>query len=128
AVAIHARRGDVDLARAAFERYSFTKESEEIQARWVYQLFRAELAFAEGNLEDVLDAVERMIAMKDLFGLQAINSDGPALAIDAALSLSDIGRAEQFLGELDALYPGELLPSLRAQRERLRAKIDLARG
>jgi class 3 adenylate cyclase/tetratricopeptide (TPR) repeat protein len=128
AVAIHARRGQLDLARAAFERYSFVKESEEIQARWVYQLYRAELASAEGRPEDVVDAAERMVAMKDLFGVQALNSDGLPLAVEAALSISKMEPSERLLGELEALYPGELTPSMTAHRTRLRAKIDAAKG
>jgi class 3 adenylate cyclase/predicted ATPase len=128
AVTIHARRGELDLAREAFERKAFMKDSEEIQARWSYQMFRAELASAEGQLQDVLDAAERMVGMKDLFGVQALNSDALAHAVEAALSLSDIRRAARILGELEALYPGEVVPSLRAQRERLRARVDAAKG
>jgi class 3 adenylate cyclase/tetratricopeptide (TPR) repeat protein len=126
---IHARRGELDLAHEAFERYShLTEDSEEIQARWVHQFFRAEIAWAEGRLEDVVDAAERMIGMKDLFGPQAINGDALYFATDAALSLQELGRAEAIVGELEALYPGELTPSMRGQRERLRAKIDMANG
>jgi predicted ATPase len=128
-VTIHARRGELELAREAFERYShLVEDSEEIQGRWVYQLFRAEIAWAEGRLEDVIDAAERMIGMKDLFGPQAINGDALYFATDAALSLPELGRAEAIVGELEALYPGEIMPSMRGQRERLRAKVDMANG
>jgi tetratricopeptide (TPR) repeat protein len=128
-VAVHARRGEFELAREAFARYShLIEDSEEIQGRWVYQLFLAEIAWAEGRLEDVIDAAERMIGMKDLFGPQAINGDALYFATDAALSLQEVGRAEAIVAELEALYPGELTPSMRGQRERLRARVDVAKG
>jgi tetratricopeptide (TPR) repeat protein len=128
-VAIHARRGELEPAREAFARYShLVEDSEEIQSRWIYQMFRAEIAWAEGRLEDVIDAAERMIGMKDLFGPQAINGDALYFATDAALSLQEVGRAEAIVAELEALYPGEIMPSMRGHRERLRGKVDMANG
>ena len=127
AVPIHARRGELEEARAALARFSWTEESEEIQARWVYSVYKAVLASAEGRPEEVLEAAGRAISMKDLFGPAALAWDGLPLGVEAALSLGDVGRAEEILAELEALYPGELTPSMRGQRERLRAKVDIAK-
>jgi class 3 adenylate cyclase/tetratricopeptide (TPR) repeat protein len=128
AVAIHARRGELDQARAALERYRDTEESEEIQARWVYSVYRAMLAAADGNPQEVLEAAGRAISMKDVFGPAALSWDALPEAVEAACSLGDVQRAEEILAELEGLYPGELTPSMRGQRERLRAKVDARKG
>ncbi|HYT78748.1 MAG TPA: adenylate/guanylate cyclase domain-containing protein [Actinomycetota bacterium] len=128
AVAVHARRGELDQARTALERYSAFEESEEIQARWVYSVYRAVLAAAEGRPQEVLEAAGRTISMKDVFGPAALAWDALPEAVEAACSLGDVQRAEEILAELEGLYPGELTPSMRGQRERLRAKVDIAKG
>ena len=66
--------------------------------------------------------------MKDVFGPAALAWDALPEAVEAACSLGDVQRAEEILAELEGLYPGELTPSMRAQRERLRAKVDIAKG
>jgi len=128
AVAVHARRGELDQARTSLERYRDVKESEEIQVRWVYSVYRAVLAAAEGRPQEVLEAAGRAISMKDVFGPAALAGDGLPEAVAAACSLGDVQRAEEILAELEGLYPGELTPSIRAQRERLRAKVNIAKG
>src|SRR5439155_14685855 len=89
-VAIRARRGELDQARAALERHSFAEESEEIQARWVYSVYRAVLAAAEGRPQEVLEAAGRAISMKDLFGPAALAWDALPEAVEAACSLGDL--------------------------------------
>jgi class 3 adenylate cyclase/tetratricopeptide (TPR) repeat protein len=128
AVAVHARRGELDQARTALQRYREVEESEEIQARWVYSNFRAVLAAAEGRPQEVLEAAGRCISMKDVFGPAALAWDALPEAVEAACSLGDVERAEEILAELEGLYPGELTPSMRGHRERLRAKVDIAKG
>jgi class 3 adenylate cyclase/tetratricopeptide (TPR) repeat protein len=128
AVEIHARRGELEQARAALERHRDAEESEEIQARWVFSVNRAVLAAAEGRPREVIEVAGRSISMTDLFGPQALASSALPEAVVAALSLGDIGRAEEILAELERLYSGELTPSMRGQRERLRARVDIAKG
>jgi len=128
AVAIHARRGDLDQARAALEKHSDVEESEEIQLRWIYSVYRAELAAAEGRPREVLEVAGRAISMKDVLGPTALSWDALPEAVEAACSVGDDARAEEILAELEELYPGELTPSMRGQRERLRAKVDVAKG
>ncbi len=128
AVPIHVRRGDLDRARATLERYGYVEESEEIQIRWTYSSVRAVLAAAEGRPHEALEAASRAISMKDLFGPVALAWHAVPEGVDAALAVDDVKRAEDFLAELEGLYPGELTPSMRGQRQRLRAKVDIAKG
>src|SRR5439155_7754354 len=101
---------------------------EEIQARWVYSVYRAMLASAEGRRQEVLEAAGRSIAMRDVLGPAALGWDVVPEAVEAACSLGDVKRAEEILAELEGLYPGELTLCMRGQRERLRAKLDMAKG
>ena len=49
-------------------------------------------------------------------------------AVEAALALGDLGKAEELLAIADSLYPGDLTPFLQANADRLHARLDAARG
>ena len=48
-------------------------------------------------------------------------------AIEAALSIGDLRKAEELIGESEARRPEELMPSVRGHTARLRARIDATR-
>ena len=48
--------------------------------------------------------------------------------MEAALELGDLDKAEELLATSASLDPGELTPFLQASADRLRARLDAARG
>jgi hypothetical protein len=49
-------------------------------------------------------------------------------ALEAAFALGDIANAEELLGDVESLQPGELTPFLRGHRARFRARVDAQHG
>ena len=128
-VEIHARRGDLDEARRLLERFAELEESDEVQTRSIYGLYQAITARTEGRAEDALQAAERALEAKGTVGWQHGAIKGATVeAIEAALALGDLPKAEERLSELEGTQRQVLAPSLRAQSARLRAKIDATRG
>ena len=62
------------------------------------------------------------------FGMMSVVKLGVVEAITAALDCGDLAAADELLGIIEGLRPGELGPFLRAQGQRLRARLDAQRG
>src|SRR5439155_25261860 len=126
-IVIHARRGNLAAAHGVLNRYAHLEKTEEVQTRAAFGSAHAVLARAEGRFEDAVLHAERALTTKDVLGIHSCK-DALVEGVEAALALSGAGRAEDLLGHLERLLPGELTPSMRGQRDRLRAKLDAMRG
>jgi class 3 adenylate cyclase/tetratricopeptide (TPR) repeat protein len=84
---------------------------------------------AEGRDVEALAEAEKALSSGLVMG-----SDSPLVrlglseAVDAAFAVGDHARVEEFIARLDGLRKGELWPSLRALRDRARARLAAARG
>src|SRR5207248_1950554 len=105
------------------------RDSELAQSRAGYAGLEARLLRAEGRPADALAAAERTLAARaELAMSDTTIKMGLVEAVEAALALSELDRAEELLGIAGSLEPGELAPFLQAHAQRLQARLDAARG
>jgi tetratricopeptide (TPR) repeat protein len=128
-VELHARRGEFDEARQMLEDFAALGSSDEIQARTIHAVNTAVVSRAEGRAEEALRGAQGALEAKDALGF-AHGAIKMAFieAIEAALELGDVDKAERWVEELEAKRPQELTPFLRANTTRLRARIDATKG
>jgi tetratricopeptide (TPR) repeat protein len=89
----------------------------------------ARLLRAQGQHAEALGAAERALAtLGELAITDPRIKHGLVEAIEAALALPDLDKAEELLAIPASLEPGELTPFLQANTARLRARLDAARG
>ena len=126
---IHCERGELEPARALLAGSAPLRESDNPQARAVYAAAEARLLRAEGQHADALAAAERPLAsLGELAITDTQVKTGLVEAIEAALALPDLEKADTLLAMTESLDPGERTPFLQANTNRLRARLDAARG
>jgi class 3 adenylate cyclase/tetratricopeptide (TPR) repeat protein len=129
-VAIDCWRGRPAEARARLERYSASRESDDIQARSAYALHEAMVLLAEGKPRAALEALEQQLS--DIADELAVTYLTVKLslveALEAAFELGDAAKLEELLGSIEALRPGERPPLLTAHAARFRAKLASVSG
>jgi hypothetical protein len=54
--------------------------------------------------------------------------EGVVAAVEAAMALGDLARAEEMVADVEGLRPGQRSPFLDAQARRLRARLAAGRG
>jgi len=83
----------------------------------------------EGRPADALTSAERALAtLGELDVTDTTIKLALVEATEAALSLSNLDKAEELLAIPESLDPGQLTPFLQAQTARLRARVQSARG
>jgi class 3 adenylate cyclase/tetratricopeptide (TPR) repeat protein len=122
-------RGTLEPVSVMLADVGHLRETDNPQARGTYAVVEARLLRAQGETKQALTAAERAIGT---LGEIAISSTeiklGLAEAVEAALILSDLDKAEDLLSIPESLEPGELTPFLQAHSARLRARLDAARN
>lgn len=89
----------------------------------------ARLLRAQGQYAEALAAAERALAtLGELAITDTQVKTGLVEATEAALALPDLDKAEELLAIAESLDPGDFTPFLRANANRLRARLDAARG
>jgi predicted ATPase/class 3 adenylate cyclase len=126
---VHCERGDSEPARALMTRGDTLRDTDSPITKAGYAAFEARVLRAEGRYAEALASSERGLAHMDELTL-ADTSTKLALveAIEAALAMDDLDKAEALLTIPDSLDPGQLTPFVHAQSARLRARLDAARG
>ena len=130
-VGLHVRRGDVAEARLLVESRSWAERVEDWQLRAGYTLSAAELLRAEDRPTEALAAAEAVIGTRAELGLGL--TDGRVKralvqAVEAALDLDNLARAKELLETVRAARPGQVTPWLKAQFDRLSARVSAASG
>jgi predicted ATPase/class 3 adenylate cyclase len=126
---VHCERGDREAARPVLTVADLLRDSDNAQTKAVYAAVEARVLRAEGRPAEALASAER-----GLFTLGELDVTDPSIklalveAIEAALTLSNLDKAEELLAIPESLDPGQLTPFLQAQSTRLRARLDAARG
>jgi class 3 adenylate cyclase len=124
---IHTSRGNVAEARTLVDSHPGWEESADRQIRANYVLAQAVVLRAEGRFHEALAAGEQALAL-----LREVNVLGFAEAlveaVESALALNDLEKADEILRGLDDLAPSAVNQSSQAQRARLAARLGARRG
>ena len=124
AVLVNLQRGLLDDARSVFSRLSRLDESTDNQDRSTFLAVRASLNRAEGRLHEALADGEAAVEFGRTFGVASQHSKhGLVEALEAAVALGDVDKAEELLGVIDAVPAGTRPPFLDAQARRFRARL-----
>jgi class 3 adenylate cyclase/tetratricopeptide (TPR) repeat protein len=124
AVLVNLRRGLLDDARSVFSRLSRLDESTDNQDRSTFLAVRASLNGAEGRLREALADGEAAVEVARTFGIASQSSKhGLVEALEAAVALGDVDKAEELLGVIDAVPSGTRPPFLDAHAHRIRARL-----
>jgi len=127
-VPIHVHRGELDRARALLEATGVAEGSGDPQVRAMRNLYRAVILLAEGRPSDALAAAERTLAGRAELGMTWWGvKEALVQSLEAALGMQDLSKAEELLGMLERLRPGELTPYLRAHGARFAARLSVLR-
>src|SRR5919201_5973735 len=107
---IHINRGDVDEARTLMRQVDEDfAASDDIQERATVGLGRAIVARAEGRFADALGAAEEAIRGRASAG-RAIADAGVVVAVEGRFALGELERADEMLGDVNELPPGDRSP------------------
>jgi tetratricopeptide (TPR) repeat protein len=117
-------RGSLDKAKSLLERFTRFESSDDVQERCTYAAAQAAILQAEGSHAAALEAAERAIEGLPMIGAAAEPvKAGLVEALEAALALGNLERADELLTRIDSLRPRERTPYLQAHSARFRARI-----
>jgi predicted ATPase/class 3 adenylate cyclase len=123
------RRGEVGEAARLAAVHIRSENSPDLQERAWHAAGSAAVLGAEGKLVEALEAAEKaMSALSVLSPRHEAVKRGFVDALEAAIGLGQLDKAEELLGQIDAMRPGELSAYLDGQRSRFRARVGAARG
>jgi predicted ATPase/class 3 adenylate cyclase len=126
---VHCERGDHEAASALLSVGGVLRDSNNAQMRAVFAATEARVLRAEGRPADALASAERALAtVGELDVTDTSIKMALVEAAEAALTLSNLDKADELLAIPESLDPGQLTPFLQAQTARLRARVDAARG
>jgi class 3 adenylate cyclase len=117
-------RGELDDARRLAALFSEFEESADVQEQAQVHFAEATLQFADGQYADALRNALTALDTKVANGItfEAVK-EAFVVGVDAALALDDVEKAEELLGLVDALPPGNKPRFLGAHSLRFRARI-----
>ena len=127
AVPVLVERGHLDDARRMLDDVAVVEHAAQADFRAAYQLYKAVLLRAEGELAEAL-GLAAGAASGELGLTHSYTKAALTLGVDVALELGELGRAEELLGLVETALPGQVTPWLRAQAHRLRTRLDIRRG
>jgi class 3 adenylate cyclase/tetratricopeptide (TPR) repeat protein len=120
------RLGDARRVLAIYERL---QSSADVTERASFRAAEARVLLAEGAGRDAAAAAQSVLDAIDELGASDPNVKlAFQVALEAALAAGDRGRAEALVAQIEALPPGQLAPSLRAQAARFRGRLAAEAG
>jgi class 3 adenylate cyclase/tetratricopeptide (TPR) repeat protein len=126
---VHLARGDLAEAERLMSALESAEGSELIQDILGIEYCRAALLRVKGDYRSALAAAERGFEMRSELGIahQTVK-EAFVEAIEAALALGNLAKAEAFVDVIDSKLRGRFPPYLLAHQARFRARIAHARG
>jgi class 3 adenylate cyclase/tetratricopeptide (TPR) repeat protein len=123
-VDVHCHRGELDEARRIFGMFSWLEDSKDVQDQATLLAATAALRRAEGRLEEAVTAGAGTIEIAPTMGpsFQGVKQ-GVVDALEAALALGDIAKAEELLEFIEELPAGQRPPFLEVNGIRIRARM-----
>jgi class 3 adenylate cyclase/tetratricopeptide (TPR) repeat protein len=121
-------RGQLEEAKRSTRLFAELEGSADLQEQSQVHGVEAALLLAEGHYAEALRSAEASLATRHAIGIsyEAVR-ESFVVAMEAALALDDIPRAEQLLSVVDTLPPGGSSPFLRAQSARFAARLAARR-
>jgi tetratricopeptide (TPR) repeat protein len=128
-VIVHVYRGDLDEAERLSTMLGEMGSSPDAQERSGHACGRSRLLLAEGDAAGALHLAETVLVTGEEMGFaQEYVKEAFVAALEAALELGDTTKAEDLVGRIDALPPGNLPQFLQAVSMRFRARLADAKG
>ncbi|MFN2628387.1 MAG: AAA family ATPase [Gaiellaceae bacterium] len=127
-VPVNVNRGHLEIARRNTKLFSELETSPDVQEQSQVHFAEAALLFAQGENVHALRSAERALETRHANGIafEAVK-ESFVVAVEAALALGEVSRAEELLSIVDALPPGHAPQFLHAQASRFRARLAAAR-
>ena len=126
---VHAFRGRPDDAETLIRRCAEMESSADRQERAAFHVGRADLLLMAGDPVHALEAAEQAFAQREAMGItQEYAKQSFVTAVEAALALGDLDKANELLAVVEALPPGSSPQFLQAQSSRFRARLAARRG
>ena len=128
AVPVCVHRGRLDDAKRILKPVAEFERSADVQERCYYGFAKAQILLAEGDRLGALRVAESVFSERTSVGvrLDAVK-EAFAIAVQAALELDQLDKAEELLAIVERLAPGLRPQFLNGQRARFRAQF-VARG
>lgn len=121
-------RGEVDAARRFRDRFAELEASADLQEQAQVHFAEATLDLADGRFGDALRNALASLGTKEANGIayEAVK-EAFVVAVEAALALDDVDRAEELLSVVDELPPGHRPRFLQAHSLRFRGRMAARR-
>ena len=123
-VPVRVHRGQLEEAKRSTRLFAELEKSADIQEQGQVHFAEAVLLLAEGRTAEALRSAEAAFETRHTFGIaEATVSESFVVAVEAALALDDISRAEELLAIVDTLPPGGSPLFLQAHSARFHARL-----
>jgi class 3 adenylate cyclase/tetratricopeptide (TPR) repeat protein len=117
---IFLHRGELGRSRDLYSWFDYVP-TEDRQAHAVRMATQAALMHAEGRFGEAVAAGRDAAGASDV---PQAAKQGFVWAVESALALSEVGRADELLAAIESLPPGLRAPFLEAQTQRFRARMS----
>jgi class 3 adenylate cyclase/tetratricopeptide (TPR) repeat protein len=123
-VPVNVNRGDVEIAKRNTTLFSELEASPDLQEQSQVHFAEATLLLAQGDNAGALRSAEKSLETRHANGIafEAVK-ESFVVAVEAALALGDLSRAEELISIVSALPPGHAPQFLHAQSTRFRARL-----
>ena len=129
AVSILCEQGRLDAAQALLQEQEWQRHGEQAEMAAYFAGLEARRPSARDRPTEALAAAERGLIHRDKLGdAEKGIKHCLAEALEAALTLDELGKADELLATIETLQPGQLTPTLEGQCARFRARLDARRG
>ena len=126
---VNAFRGRPDDAENLIRRCAEMESSADHQERAAFHVCRADMALMTGDPVRALEWAELAFAEREIMGMtQEYAKQAFVTAVEAALELGDLNKAEELVAVVEALPPGSSPQFLQAQSARFRARLATNRS
>lgn len=127
---MHLAHGELDAAEEVLAQdWMRPKETTDVQAEAAMANIQAMVLLARGRNEEALEAAERGLARRgDLSLNHSAVRQSWVTAVEAALAIGDLERAEDLVRVVGDAPPGHVRQYVRAHRARLRGRLAAALG
>ena len=128
-VPLFVHRGRIGEADELMDMLAELATSDDIQERIQSQSGMARLHLAHGRPGDALASAEAGLGERSSIGISSESiKEAFVTAVEAALELDDVAKAEELIAIVDALPPGRSPQFLQAHSSRFRARLASRRG